>query len=103
LRRADRLDLVSLDRAQQLGLEAQRQLADLVKEKGSAIGRAEVAERILAGVGERSAHVSEQLGFGERLDQVGTVEGDERPPWDWAERVQRACYQFLTGAGLPVD
>src|SRR5208337_35762 len=46
-RRTDRLNLVSLDRAQQLGLQAQRQLADFIEEQGAAVGRAEVAERIL--------------------------------------------------------
>src|SRR5258705_4693737 len=89
VRRSDRLNLVSLDRPQQLGLESQRKFADLVKEQRSAVGRAKVAERILARIGECAAHVSEELGFGQRLDQVGTVEGDERPAWSWAERMQR--------------
>src|SRR3984957_12146683 len=39
--RAYRLNLMRLDRAQQLGLELERQLADLVKEQRAAVGRAE--------------------------------------------------------------
>ncbi len=98
MRGADRLDFVGLDRAEQLRLEPERQLADLVEEQRSAVGRAEVAHRIFAGISERSAHVSEQLRFGQRLDQVGTVEGDERPTGRRAERMQRAGDVFLAGA-----
>ena len=77
-RRPDRLNLMRLDRAQQFGLQAQRQLADLVQEQGPAVGRSEIAERILARVGKRAAHVPEQLRLGQRLDQVRAVEGHER-------------------------
>ena len=102
MRRTDRLNLVSLDRAQQLGLQPQRQLADFVQEQRAAVGRAEVAERILAGVGERAAHMAEQLRLGQRLDQVGAVEGDERAPGAEPERMQRSRHQLLAGAGLAV-
>ena len=94
---------MGLDRAQQLGLQAQRQLADLVEEQGAAVGRAEVAERVLAGVGEGAAHVAEELRFGQRLDQVGAVEGDERAAGRSAERMQRSRHQLLAGARLAVN
>ncbi len=53
-----------LDRAQQLGLQPHRHLADLVEEQDAALSRPEVALRILAGVGERALDVAEELGFG---------------------------------------
>ncbi len=102
-RRADRLDLVGLDRAQQLGLEAQRQLADFVQEQGAAVGRAEIAKRILARVGESAAHMAEELRLGQRLDQVGAIEGHERAARDRAQRMQRPRDELLAGAGFAVN
>src|SRR5208337_1318101 len=57
MRRADRLNLVRFDGAQQLGLELERQFADLVQEERAAIGRSEVALRLLARVGKGPADV----------------------------------------------
>ena len=41
--RADRLDLALLERAQQLGLHAERELADLVEDQRAAVGLGEEA------------------------------------------------------------
>ena len=41
---ADRIDLALLDRAQQLHLRVQRQLADLVEEQRAAMGLHELAD-----------------------------------------------------------
>ena len=55
-------DLALLQHAQQLGLQLERQLADLVEEQRAAVGLLEQAARARAvGAGERAAHVAEQL------------------------------------------
>jgi hypothetical protein len=59
MRRSDRLNLVRLDRAQQLGLELERQFADLVKEQRASVGGSEVSLRLLACVGKGAANVAE--------------------------------------------
>ena len=63
---ADRLDAALLERAQQLRLQIDRQLADLVEEQRAAVGALERALAIRVGAGERAFDVTEQL----RLDQV---------------------------------
>src|SRR5207253_1219460 len=57
----DAADLLRLERAQELRLHLERQLADLVEENGAALGRLERAHPIAVGAGERAAHVPEQL------------------------------------------
>ena len=47
LRAADALDLAFLDRAQQLGLQVEPQVADLVEEQRAAGGQLELAELLL--------------------------------------------------------
>jgi hypothetical protein len=74
---ADDVDDVLLQHAQQLGLERQRELADLVEEEGAAGGLAEPAGAVADGPGEGAADVAEQL----RLEQLAgdgrAVDGDE--------------------------
>ena len=58
----DALHLRALEHAQELGLQRQRQLADLVEEQRAAVGRLEVAPACAAiGAGERALLVAEQL------------------------------------------
>src|SRR5260370_1366113 len=64
-RGTDGLDLVRLDCAQQLGLQLERELADFVQKQGSAIGGAEIAEGILAGIGESAEDMTEELRLGQ--------------------------------------
>ena len=56
-----------LQDAQQLGLERERQLADLVEEQGAAVGLLEQAGLARDGAGEGAALVAEQLALGQRL------------------------------------
>ena len=82
---ADRAHLADRERAQQLGLHGDADLADLVEEQRAAIG---AAEQPLARVGARegAAHVAEQLALGEVLRQRGAVDRHERalrPPTSW--------------------
>ena len=46
---ADPLDLAFLDRAQQLGLQVELQIADLVEEERAAVGQLELADLLAHG------------------------------------------------------
>ena len=63
-----------LERAQELGLQRERHLADLVEEERAAVGLLEEARRALLGVGERAAHVAEQLALEQRLGHRRAVD-----------------------------
>ena len=64
--RSDRIDLAVLQRAQQLHLRVERQLADLVEEQRAAVRFLELADALVDGAGERALLVPEQ----DALDQV---------------------------------
>src|SRR5438552_798 len=67
-----------LEHAQELGLQAERQLADLVEEAGAAVGSLEQSAPAPHGPRERATLVAEQLGFEQRLRQRRAVDGHER-------------------------
>src|SRR5690606_19593261 len=60
---ADPLVHLLLDEAQQLGLQDQREIADLVQQQAAALGVADPAAGTGAGAGEGAAGVAEQLAF----------------------------------------
>ncbi len=62
-----------LDGPQQLGLDRERQLANLVEEEGPAACHLELARTIGRGAGEGPAHVAEELASDEVLGQSGAV------------------------------
>jgi hypothetical protein len=94
---------VLLQDPQQLGLQRQRQLADLVEEDRAAVGLGEQAQAIGAGVGERAALVAEQLALDQRLGHRGQVDRDERRLGPRRVVVDRARDQLLAGAALAGD
>jgi hypothetical protein len=95
---ADRLDLALLQRAQQLHLRRQRQLADLIQEQGAAIGFRELADMAVGGAGEGSALVTEQ----DRLNQIvgngAAIDRNERLAPPCAAAVNGARDHFLADA-----
>ena len=103
LQRADALHLAVLERAQQLGLHRQRQLADLVEEQRAAVRRLEHAGLRFDGAGERAAHVAEQLALEQRVDDRRAVDRDERLACAGPGLMERARGEFLAGAGLAAD
>ena len=60
---ADAFVFLVLDEAQQLGLQRQREVADLVEEQRAAVGLVDPAEGAFGGSGEGTAVVPEQLAF----------------------------------------
>src|SRR6185369_16500066 len=103
LGRADALDLAILEHAEQLHLDAERQLADLVQEDRAAVRRLEEPLAITVGARERAANVAEELALEERRRERRTVADDERPVVERREVVNRAGDQLLAGAALARD
>ena len=93
-RAADPLESLVLQKAQQLGLQRGREVADLVEKDRAAVGRLEPARLVLDCAGERAANVSEQLAFQQMLAERGACDLDERALPARAELVDlsgRAC------------
>jgi hypothetical protein len=63
LGRPDAAHLALAQHAQQLGLQVERELAELVEEDGAAVGALEGAGVGVAGAGEGAALVAEELGL----------------------------------------
>ena len=72
--RADRPHRALLDRAQQLRLHRQRQVADLVEEQRAAVGRLEEALAVVGGAGERALAIAEELGLEQLLGNRAAVD-----------------------------
>jgi hypothetical protein len=97
---ADRSDLLLLERPEQLGLERQRQVADLVEQQRAAIGLLEEADLVVASVGERALDVPEQRALQQRLRDRGAVDAHERLVATASTGVQRPRHELLAGAAL---
>jgi hypothetical protein len=97
---ADRLDLPLLQRAQQLDLDVQRDLADLVEEQGAGVGLDEATLARARGAGEGALLVAEQLALEDRLRQRGAVGRDQLARGAGAVLVDVAGEQLLAGAAL---
>src|SRR5260221_4596682 len=86
----DALDPPLLEHAQEFGLQAERQLADLVEEQRAAVGHLEAAGFLLGGAGERALLVAEQLALDQRLGERRAVDRDARPLRAPARALDRA-------------
>ena len=71
---ADPLEPLVLEHPQQLGLHAQRQVADLVEEERPAVGELEPAFFLPVGAGERPPLVAEQLALQQVLGKRRAVD-----------------------------
>jgi hypothetical protein len=102
-RAADALDLAGLDRAQELGLRLEREVADLVEEERAGVGELELALLRLHRAGERALLVAEELALDQVLRDRGAVELDERTLRAAAAEVDRARDQVLARSVLAGD
>src|SRR5712692_3667065 len=103
LRPADALDLAFLDRAQQLGLQIEPQIADLVEEQRAVRRQLELAQLLPVRAGERAALVSEQRALGELARDRREVHGDERRFRIARLPMDQPCEQLFSGAALAED
>ena len=94
-RSADPLESPFFQRAEDLGLKRQRQLADLVEKQRAAMRELEFPGLAIGRAGERAFLVAKELGLEQVLRNRGTVDGDKRPFRTRAEHVQRPRKQFL--------
>jgi ABC-2 type transport system permease protein len=88
---------------QNLGLHRQRQLADLVDEQGSPVGRLDGPGPGLGGAGEGPLDVAEKLGLQQALRQRPAVDDDEGAARPGGGLVEGAGHQLLAGPGLALD
>src|SRR4029453_8978923 len=98
---ADTLETFFFERAQDLRLQAERQVADLVEEQRPAVRQLEASGLPCHGPGERSLLVAEELGLEQRLGNCGTVDRDKGGFSTRAERMERAGEQLLAGPAPP--
>src|SRR5262249_18359458 len=103
LRRAQAPDLPLLERAQELGLDVEGQLADLVEEDGAAAGGLEGADALGVGAGEGAALVAEELALEEVLGHGAAVDDDEGAGGARARGVDAERGLALAGAGLALE
>ena len=101
--RADRLDALLGERAQQLRLDVDGQLSELVEEDGSAVGFDERRDTLVDGAGECAALVTEERALGEGRRDGAAVDDDERLVRARARLVDGGRDELLTAAGLTED
>ena len=100
---ADTTDLAALERAQELGLEREAELADLVEQDGATVRGLKHADAALVCAGERAPLVTEQLGL-EEIRRHGTaIDDEERLLGARAAAVHRLGRDLLPGAGLAFE
>ena len=99
--RAQGLDLALLQGAQQLGLHAQRHVADFVQEQGAAVGQLELAIAPLAvGAGVGPGGHAKEFGLQQGVGHGGNVHAHERPAGARRRGMDRMGQQLLAGAGF---
>src|SRR4051812_596732 len=99
-RRSDTLEFTRLEHAQQLGLEAERDVRDLVEEERAAVRELEASHAVCLRVGERTFHVAEELAFEYAFREAPRVHRDERLRGARRDRMKRLRDRALAGAVL---
>src|SRR5208282_3673052 len=97
---AEPLDDLVLEEAQQLGLHAHRNVADLVEEHRSAVGALDLPDGLLDSAGEGALLVAEELALEQGLRDRGAIDGDEGPPRTRAELMDGLRQHLLAGSAL---
>ena len=100
---ADPADFAFLQHAQQLGLRARRELADLVEKQRAAVRFLEQAGALAHRAGERAARVAEELRFEQVVGERGAVDRAEPAVAPRPETMDRARDELLAAAALPFD
>src|SRR5206468_7751836 len=103
LRLADTLELAVLEHAQKLGLQLQRQLADLVEKERSVARVFEIARFVLRRAGECALGIAEKRGLDQGRRDRRAVQSKPRlhaPPREAMEKVR---HHFLACPGFALD
>lgn len=100
----DAAEAAIAEKAQQLGLQIGRHLANFVEKHRALVGQLQQPRLAAAlGAGEGAGGVAEQLALGQVLWQGGAVKRQERRGATHTDGVAGACHQLLAGAGFTVD
>ena len=97
---ADPFEGLFFERAQDLGLQRQRHVANFVEKQRPVVRQLEASGLARIRAGKRALFVAEQFGFEQSLGNGGAVDGDKRAVGSGAERVQCARVQLLAGAAF---
>ena len=100
---AQALQFFLLQKTQQLGLQAQRHLADLVQEERASLCHLDSSRIRLHGSGESAARVSEEFGFEQGLGNGGAIDHREGAPGARTQLMNGAGHDFLAAAGRARD
>ena len=100
---ADAANLMLLEHAQQLGLCARRELADLIEEQCAAGRFLEQSRARADGPGERAPRVTEQFRFHQLIGERRAVHRQKPPIASRAEPVQRASNELLCRYRSPLQ
>src|SRR5213078_2546122 len=92
-----------LQRAEDLRLQRERQVANLVEKQRAAMRHLELARLAGNRARERALLMTEELRLEERLGNRRAVDGDEWGLGPRAQRVERPREQLLAGAAFPFD
>ena len=99
---ADTLEPPLFERAENFGLQPQRQIADLVEEQRAAVRELELARLARHRAGKGALLMPEQLGFQQVVGNRRAIDRDKRPVGPIAQRVERAREQLLARAAFPL-
>ena len=97
------LQLSALDKAQELGLQSQRHLADFVQKERTAIGGLDATGPALHGAGKGAARVAEQFRFKQRFRNCRAIDGDKRFAVSWRQPMQSFGHYLLARASGSLD
>ena len=89
-----------MQRAQQLGLQHERQLAQFIEKKRAMIGELEQADAPAVGAGERAALVAEKFALQQTLGNRAAIDRNEWTLRRTAAAMNAAGDQFLARAGF---
>src|SRR5262249_13053941 len=96
-------DLARFERAEELGLHRERELADLVEEERSAVRRLARADAIAIRSGECAARVPEELALHEARRDRPAIDDDERPARTVAALHELVRDELLSRTALALD
>ncbi|MNQ89798.1 hypothetical protein D3C85_1051150 [compost metagenome] len=99
----DTLDMFLLQKAQQIGLQFQWQVADFIEEQGATMGRLDAPALALVSAGKGALLVPEQFGLNQVFGDRPAVDRHERLGMALGLAVQRARNQLFTGTAFATD
>ena len=102
-RAAQPFEFVLLQNPQELGLQFERNIADLVKKQRASMGQLEAADALRNGAGEGALFMAEQFALQEPGRDGGAVDLDQGTLVAGAKMMNRASDQLFPRAGFALN